>query len=162
MKLARLMKMSERESETLARSPEASFLFELPGASLHRATAEEWFHKGVLRAGLEHLVAKEVGACGGHPQVIMHDLRRSFCNHAAVAGWSFQKLRDSMGQVHAASVQAYLDEADGHVQSESIFCHPTARSRHAQKRREAAIRGEGAVLRTEPTAFESPIQAVLQ
>lgn len=114
------------------------FLGRFPGRPMSVSGAEHSFHKGVVKAGLEHLISPEVIESGGHPHVIPHDCRRGFANHGSIAGWSFQKLRDYMGQINAASVQAYLDEADGHDLADSIFCHHPLRARRAQARQRLA------------------------
>lgn len=116
-----------------------------PGQPMSAACAEDLFQKGVMKAGLEHLIPPEVVEANGHDHVVPHDCRRSVANHGAVAGWSFQKLRAYMGQSHAQSIQAYLDEADGHEPSESIFCHHPLRVRRALARKAPAPSAEAAI-----------------
>lgn len=100
-----------------------------PGKAMSAACVEDLFHRGVEKAGLEHLIPPEIIESGGHPHVVPHDSRRTFANHGAIAEWSFQKIRNYMGQINAASIQAYLDEAGDHEPSESIFRHPPRRMR---------------------------------
>ncbi|MFI5363716.1 MAG: hypothetical protein ACHQ49_17280, partial [Elusimicrobiota bacterium] len=70
----------------------------------------------------------------GHPHMTLHDLRGGHANHGSIAGWTFEKLRTSMGQIDAQSIQSYIDESEGHEPHESIFVHPPIRVRRAQKR----------------------------
>lgn len=114
----------------------SGYLFpgKLAGTHLHAVTVDDLFQQGVVKADLDYLIPPEVAESCGRENVILHDCRRTFANHACIVGWSFQTLRAYMGQVHAESIQAYLDEADGHEPSESIFGHPPLRVRREKKR----------------------------
>ena len=121
-----------------------------PGRPMSIACGDDLFHQGVAAAGLEHLIPDHVAESGGIPHFIPHDCRGTFINHGAIAGWSFQKIRAYTGQRHAQSIEAYLDQADGHDQSESIFRHHPLRVRRAQRpeppSRDAEERDLGALL----------------
>lgn len=105
-----------------------------PGTHMTSNSADRLFLQGIRKAGLDHLVPPGIAESGGHPNLIIHDLRGGFANHGAIAGWSFQKLRSYMGQIDAQSIQSYLDEADGSTPAESLFVHPPLRVRREQKR----------------------------
>lgn len=115
--------------------PKSGFLF--PGRfdtkPLDRSTAEDLFHKGVMKANLGHLIPEEVAEKGGHEHVIAHDCRGTMVNHALQAGWSDQKLRVYLGQLHGQSIQSYRDEAESHDPAGSIFVHPPLRVRRAKQ-----------------------------
>jgi integrase len=115
--------------------PQSGYLFpgKIEGTHLHRGTAEDWFSEGVKRAGLKHLIPDHVIASRGHDHLVPHDCRGSFLNHAAIAGWSPQKLRAYAGQTHMQSIESYLGEAESHDPAESIFRHPPLKVRRCQR-----------------------------
>lgn len=100
-----------------------------PGRPVHSSTVEDLFNRAITRGGFEHLIPRHIVDGNGRDHMTPHDLRGGFCNHGAIARWDFQKLRRYMGQINAASIQAYLDEAQDHRPEESIFCHPPLRLR---------------------------------
>jgi integrase len=104
-----------------------------PGRPMHAATVEDLFNRAIMSGGFEHLVPQHVIDGNGRDHMTPHDLRGGFCNHGAMARWDFNKLRKYMGQINAASIQAYLDEAQDHRPEESIFVHPPLRIRRAMK-----------------------------
>lgn len=100
------------------------------GTPMHPNWAEDLIGEAVKKAGLGHLVPKEVVESGGFDHVIPHDLRRTFTMHRVIIGVSFNQLRSELGQIHAQSIQSYLDESENHDPSESIFFErPTRQSR---------------------------------
>jgi len=127
--------------------PRTGYLFtgRFDGQPVDPATVQEFFRKAVKRAGLGHLVPQALIDCGGHASVTPHDCRRTFANHLAIAGFSFHKIRACLGHIHAASIQAYLDEAVNHDPSESIF--------FKKPRTKAMSRGpEGSEVAAEPVS----------
>jgi len=139
-------------TEIIKPDPESGYLFpgKIKGRHLHISTADDHFQEGVMRAGLEHLIPDHVRDSGGHDHLIPHDCRGTFFNHGSIVGWPEQKLRAYSGQKHMESIQSYLGEAESHEPSESIFGHPPARVRRAQRKEQAA------------DAPEQPVQAPIQ
>lgn len=97
------------------------FCVHADGRALHHNWAEDLIRVAVKKAGLGHLIPKEVVESGGFDHVIPHDCRRTFTMHRVIAGISFNQLRAELGQIHAQSIQSYLDESENHDPSESIF-----------------------------------------
>ena len=117
--------------------------------------ADDLIGMAVRRAGLGHLISQEIVESGGHDHVVPHDLRRTFTNHAAIAGWSTQKIRAYLGQRHTDSIDSYLDDAMNYDPAESIFID------HRKARLSAAASHRVAVQsRPVSPAAEAPIPAI--
>ncbi len=109
------------------------------GKPMNYNWAEDLIGAAVKKADLGHLIPKEVIESGGFDHVVPHDLRRTFTMHRVIVGISFHQLRSELGQIHAQSIQSYLDEAENHDPSESIFFERPRKSARSAQPTSAAV-----------------------